>query len=60
MEPVHPPQTPSKPFPTLIVNEKGMKRKPNPNPGVKTSHLRLQDTASSRTTKKETMRTTLT
>ena len=60
VEPVHHPRTPSKPFPTLIDNEKGMKRKPNPNPGVKTSHLRLQDTASSLMTKKETTRTTLT
>ena len=58
VELVHHPRTPYKPFPTSTVNEK--KRKLYPNPGLKTSRLRLQDTASSRTTKKETTRTTLT
>ena len=58
VEPVHHPRIPSKPFPTSTVNE--TERKLNLNPGVKISHLRLQATASSLTTRRETMKTTLT
>ena len=58
VDPARHPRTPSKPFLTLTVNE--AERKLNLNPGLKISHPRLQDTASSRTTKKETTRTTLT
>ena len=57
VDPARHPRTPSKPFLTLTVNE--AKRKPNPNPGPKINRLRLQATASSRTTKRETMKTTL-